>query len=142
MQMKKITRQQIKVLEKYLDRIWSEYGIDIDLARKHFGERLNDPRNGEQISLSEIQKIFTDIKQKFGSKLKNASNLEAVMKDLSSNINIPFVMVYDKKNDEIDLIAKTVMRKENFRTSNKTFVVENVTFKEFLDEKRKREKNH
>ncbi len=41
---------------------------------------------------------------------------EAVMRDLQTNINVPFALVLDKSNDELDLIAKTIMRKDNFTT--------------------------
>ena len=49
---------------------------------------------------------------------------EAVMKDLETDINIPFVLRWNGK--ELEMIAKTVMRKKNFRTSNKEFPVENA----------------
>ena len=38
------------------------------------------------------------------------------MKDLSTDINIPFVLKWDRDNQELDLVAKSVMRKD-FKTS-------------------------
>ena len=49
---------------------------------------------------------------------------EAVMKDLQTDINLPFALQYDKDNNELDLIAKTVMRKKDFKTPNREFPVE------------------
>jgi hypothetical protein len=46
------------------------------------------------------------------------------MKDMATNINLPFALRWDHKNNELDLIAKTVMRKANFTTSNQEFAVE------------------
>ena len=40
---------------------------------------------------------------------------EAVMKDLESDINIPFVLKWDRDNQELDLVAKSIMRKKNFK---------------------------
>jgi hypothetical protein len=47
------------------------------------------------------------------------------MKDLSSELNIPFVM--NKDGDGKDLVAKTVMRKKNFSTPDRQLPVESVT---------------
>ena len=42
------------------------------------------------------------------------------MKDLESDINIPFVLKWDRDNQELDLVAKSIMRKNlSFKTSNK-----------------------
>ena len=44
---------------------------------------------------------------------------EAVIRDMQTDINMPFVLAYDDRNKEIDLVAKTIMRKKDFKTSNK-----------------------
>jgi hypothetical protein len=41
---------------------------------------------------------------------------EAVIKDMRSDVNLPFVLNWDNNNKELDLVAKTVMRKKNFHT--------------------------
>lgn len=51
---------------------------------------------------------------------------EAVMKDLQTDINMPFALRWDRDNNELDLIVKTVMRKKDFKTSNKEFPVESI----------------
>jgi hypothetical protein len=43
---------------------------------------------------------------------------EAVIADMASDINMPFVLKWDRDSEELDLVAKTVMRKKNFMTSN------------------------
>ena len=50
------------------------------------------------------------------------------MKDLATDLNIPFALRWDKENNELDLIAKTVMRKKNFKTSNREFEVQSVDY--------------
>jgi hypothetical protein len=57
---------------------------------------------------------------------------EAVMKDLATDINMPFVLSWDKENEELDLIAKTVMRKPDFKTSNREFAVEKDQLNEWV----------
>jgi hypothetical protein len=41
-----------------------------------------------------------------------------VIADMASNINMPFVLNWDRDREELDLVAKTVMRKKNFMTNN------------------------
>ena len=48
---------------------------------------------------------------------------EAVIHDMKTDVNMPFVLKYDAKNKELDLVAKTVMRKKNFATPNKKLEV-------------------
>jgi hypothetical protein len=43
---------------------------------------------------------------------------EAVIKDMRTDINTPFIIEYDRKNGELDLVLKTIMRKKNFMTTN------------------------
>ena len=51
------------------------------------------------------------------------SDAEAVLKDMQTDINMPFVLKYDKRNQEFELVAKTVMRKKGFKTSNQTLSI-------------------
>jgi hypothetical protein len=48
-----------------------------------------------------------------------------VLKDMQTNINLPFVLKWDSRNNELDLVAKTVMRKPDFKTPDPVFPVEN-----------------
>lgn len=114
----KITKQDLINLEKWADAQWSKVGIDIEFT-KHFLERVNDSRNKQQITYTELTDIFRKSLKKYGFKIKNfPDQTEAVLNDINSNINIPFALVWDKKNQEFDLINKTIMRKKNFKTPN------------------------
>ena len=42
---------------------------------------------------------------------------------MQSDINMPFVLKWDRNAEQLDLIAKTVMRKKNFMTSNQKLTV-------------------
>ena len=103
------------------------------LFSKHFLERLNDARNKEQITTNELLSLFKKSRQKYGTKIKDmGAKAQAVIADMNSDVNIPFVLTIDKKNNELDLIAKTVMRKKDFKTSNPVLRVENFkNFQEF-----------
>ncbi len=118
-----ITQQQLDMLEYHLDRLYSELNIDVDFSH-HFIDRVNDARNIKPITLFELQKIFTDVFNKYKNKLKQqAPGFEAVMSDISTELNIPFVFDWDDRSNERDLIAKSVMRKKDFKTSDEKLVV-------------------
>lgn len=111
-----ITQPMLDKLESYLDQLFAALGIDVEFTR-HFLQRVNDPRNKEQITLKELAILFKDAYIKYGKKIAQMGpDAEAVIKDMRSDINVPFALDWDSSKQELDLIAKTVMRKKNFHT--------------------------
>ena len=122
----KVSKSLLKQLEEQLDELFSKIDVDVEFT-SHFFERLNDPRNKEPIKISELRSLFKKVYREHRDIFdKNKKNLQAVLKDLSTDINIPFILKWDEKNDELDLVSKTVMRKKNFQTSNPVYSVENT----------------
>ena len=125
---KKITQSDIDQLERYADRLFASVGIDVEFTR-HFLDRVNDARNKTQITPAELTRLFKQSYKKYGKKIaKLGPDAEAVLNDMRTDINMPFALKWDGK--ELDLVAKTVMRKSNFSTSNPK-----LSFEEFIDEK-------
>ena len=120
-----ISRSELKNIERFADELFAELGIDIVFTR-HFYERLNHPRNKTPITSDELKDIFNDVFKKYGEKLDDNINVDAIIKSLSTKINLPFIMQWDDNNKEFDLVAKTIMRKNNFLTNDKPFVVETI----------------
>jgi hypothetical protein len=88
--------------------------VNVVLTDKHFFDRLNDPRNGKEISQAELIGFFKRLskkKKEFVEFLNQYNSLVAV--DDRTNINIPFMKQANKA------IAKTVMRKKDFKTPDK-----------------------
>ena len=111
-----ISQAMLDTLERYLDKMFASVGIDIEFTR-HFLDRVNDARNKKPITLKELAMLFKDTYIKYGTKIaKMGPDAEAVIKDMRSDVNLPFVLNWDQRNKELDLVAKTVMRKKNFRT--------------------------
>jgi len=104
-------------LEKFADRILKKLNIDIEFTH-HFGERLSDKRNEPCIKITELQQLFKKIKKEKGLKIKNHKEKEAVLVDIQNDLNLPFVITINN-NGEFILTLKTIMRKQNFRTSDK-----------------------
>jgi len=119
-----ITTVDLQQLETFADKLFAKVGIDVEFTR-HFLDRVNDERNKKPITMAELTRLF---KQEFKRWAKPIAQMgpgqEAVMKDLQTDINLPFALQYDRANNELDLIAKTVMRKKDFKTPNREFPVE------------------
>lgn len=113
-----ITKPMLDKLESYLDQLFASLGVDVEFTR-HFLDRANDARNQQPITLKELAILFKDAYNKYGKRIAQMGpDAEAVIKDMRSDVNVPFVLDWDSANQELDLIAKTVMRKKDFRTSN------------------------
>ena len=114
----KITQQMLNDIEKYADRLFAKLGIDVEFTR-HFLDRVNDERNKKQITQAELIRLFKQTHKQYGRKIAQLGpDAQAVINDMMTDINMPFVLNWDDRNQELDLVAKTVMRKKNFATSN------------------------
>jgi nicotinic acid mononucleotide adenylyltransferase len=113
-----VTAKQIQDLEKFGDRLLQKFDIDIEFTR-HFADRMNDKRNNPEIKVSEIQKLFKKIAKGKGSNIKQNPDTEVVLKDMQADLNLPVAIKYDKNKDEFEVVNKTIMRKKDFKTSNK-----------------------
>jgi len=124
-----VTAVDMKQLETFADRIFADVGIDVEFT-KHFMDRVNSERNAKPIVPAELTRLFKQERKRYGKPIAQMGpDSEAVMRDLQTNINVPFALVLDKDNDELDLIAKTVMRKKDFDTPNRVFAVEDSPFR-------------
>lgn len=118
----KVSKKELDGLEKILDALFAKIGIDVAFTR-HFLDRVNDKRNKKQITIPELQALFTKTYQKYSNVIGKAEvDWEAVINDVSTEINVPFVINYDKRNG-LELVAKTTMRKSNFKTKDRKLKV-------------------
>jgi hypothetical protein len=111
-----LSQDDLDAVERMADKLFAKVGIDVEFTR-HFLDRVNDARNKKQISSGELVRIFKLTYKKHGKKIAAMDkNAEAVLHDINSHVNIPFVLKWDAKNQEFDMISKTVMRKKDFKT--------------------------
>lgn len=119
-----VTPAELAEVEKLVDALWNKMGIDVSFTR-HFLDRVNDTRNGKDITVEELARLFIEEYKKYGLKIRELDdNDQAVFKDLATDINLPFVI--KSHGYESELIAKTVMRKKNFGTPNPVFPVASI----------------
>jgi len=113
-----ITKVDLGQVEKFADKLFSQVGIDVEFTR-HFLDRANDKRNGKDINVAELIRLFRLTYKKYGKKIpKMGPDAEAVLNDIQTDINLPFILKYDERSKEFDLVSKTVMRKKDFKTSD------------------------
>jgi hypothetical protein len=118
-----VTQSDLKKIEDYADKLFKAVGVDIEFT-KHFLDRVNDERNKKDITTDELTALFRKTYYTHGKKIpKLGPDAEAVIADMASDVNMPFVLKWDKNKEELDLVAKTVMRKKNFMTSNQKLKV-------------------
>lgn len=108
-------------LEHAIDNMFRELGLDVYFS-DHFKQRILD--NGREardtdVTPQEIFKAFNKLKVKYGQALFNARNnpeeFVGILKDISTNLNIPFTIDYNKIHNGLHkLTAITLMRKKNF----------------------------
>jgi len=117
-----ISRSDLEKLEKVLDALFAKVGMDIEFT-KHFHDRVNDDRNGRDITVQELQVLFAKTYRKHAPDLSKKKDIEAVLKDVQTAINIPFVLKWNSSKKEVELVSKTVMRKKNFKSPDRTYAV-------------------
>ena len=112
-----VSKSDLDQVEKYADKLFAAVGIDVEFTR-HFLDRVNDERNKKPINTAELIRLFRLTYKKHGKKIpKMGPDAQAVVRDMETDINMPFVLNVDKSG-MLDLVAKTVMRKKDFKTSN------------------------
>jgi len=112
-----VTKGELDQVEKYADKLFAAVGIDVEFTR-HFLDRVNDERNKKPINTAELIRLFRLTYKKYGKKIpKMGPDAQAVIHDMETDINMPFVLNVDRSG-MLDLVAKTVMRKKDFKTPN------------------------
>ena len=120
--LEEITKNDLNQIEKYADKLFAAVGIDVEFTR-HFLDRVNDARNKKPINSAELIRLFRLTYKKHGKSIAAMNpDAEAVIHDMETDVNMPFVINVDREG-MLDLVAKTVMRKKDFKTRNKKLEV-------------------
>lgn len=140
-QKKKIDRELKQLSSKLKGALQS---VSVQFAG-HFADRMIDSRNDPMISLDELETFMKkiDSSDEIQDKLAQAGEkgLQAVVHEIKSKLNIPFMIRLmpdgPDANDipDLKLVPKTIMRKDDFGTSNPKFTMEGIDItEERLDE--------
>lgn len=110
---------QLAFIERYVNDVFKDIDVKINITGGHFFDRINDARNGKPIEKDEVKELFKLFHDKYGKEIaKMEVGEEFVVFDHFNNINIPFII---DKNHKLN--TKTIMRKKNFLTRTRKFKV-------------------
>ena len=131
----------IQTLDTELDDKYRSIPLDIHFS-KHFAKQVNLLRNKKPITPQELQTLFNKIYSKYGTEFKDLSmDAQGILRDLSTNINVPFYIDKNPKSNKLNLIptkrlvAATVMRNPHFISNNSKDVI--LPVKESLPKNKK-----
>lgn len=112
-----VSKDQLDKIEAAFDKLFAKVGINVDFTR-HFIDRVNDPRNTPEITIEDLIEIFGETYRKHGKVIPKLGNdAQAVLRDMETDVNIPFVLVWNARTKQFDMVSKTIMRKRNFSSS-------------------------
>ena len=118
-----ISPSELDLLEDYADRLFKELNLDVKFSI-HFRDRVNDTRNKPPITTHELIDLFKRAYEKAGKKISEMPpKAEAVLQDMRTNLNTPFVIEFDPNKGELYLVLKTIIRKKYFMTTNYKIVI-------------------
>ena len=81
---------------------------------------MSETRN--QLIRENLYVFFTYTYKKHGKKIPKMGPDAQVIHDMETDVNMPFVLQRDR-DGMLDMVAKTVMRKKDFKTSNQKLKV-------------------
>ena len=61
----KVTKSALDALEVHIDNVFNKLGIDVGFTH-HFLDRVNDARNGKQITIRELGRLFAKEYKRWG----------------------------------------------------------------------------
>ena len=94
------TAMDIKRLVEYVEKLFSTLGIDSEFG-KHFSERVED----KNYTLEELTKIFKEEYNNHGQKIEEIPvEANAILSEMESEINIPFLLEWNGRNQKLNLI--------------------------------------
>lgn len=120
-----ITPKDLKNVEDYADDLFSDVGVDVEFTH-HFLDRVNDLRNKQDITPEELKWLYQKAYDRYSNMISKLNpGEERVLTDPDTQINIPFAIDWNGKSPDKDMVAKTVMRKKDFKSYTPKLTLEN-----------------
>lgn len=116
-----MTNDELASVKQFCDELWGRLGVSVTFT-SHFIDRLDDIRNGKQITSGELMRLFKKEYSLYGKEIAELpDDAQGVMTDVMTHINLPFVTNHNGLDTE--LVAKTIMRKPTFQSTSKFFKI-------------------
>ncbi len=119
----KISVVSVKKIEKYIGDLFSALNIDFEYCNNFFAE-VNTKRNDDSVTNSELIRLFNT---RFNAVLKTFNgDVQKVVEEMSVDINVPFILVWNQESEELNLMAKTITKKRGFKAFSQKLTVEDM----------------
>lgn len=113
-----VTPDQVNKIERYVDTLFQKYNITVRFS-DHFYSQVNNSRNNPTIKASEVVDLFNKEFKEHGKEISSMQvGDEGLMRDLSSDLNLPIGIHWDRNKRMLQLKTITIMRKRNFGNDN------------------------
>ena len=117
-----IALDEISLLEGVLNEKFKQEELSFKMSIHFVKDRMNDPRNTPNISVTELQGIFNRLTTIYISKLLKLKHNDTFnVRCQRTDINIPCGVSMTKSTSGLDhrqIVAITVMRKKNFKSKD------------------------
>jgi hypothetical protein len=108
-----VSHEQLLGVIDYAKRLFRALKMDFDVTGAHLEDRINDTRNGKEITVNELIGLLKRTVMQKGPMIQTLDiDTEGVIKDAVTDLNMPFVIKWDGKG--LDFIPKTILRKKGF----------------------------
>jgi hypothetical protein len=111
-----MSMQDLKDAEHVIEYLFKDLGIDV-IWTTHFKDRIQGRE--DDVTKFELAGAFQKMKQRYGDRLRaardNHKEFVGVLKDLATELNIPFAIDFDRRNplkNKYVLRGITIMRKD------------------------------
>lgn len=122
-----VSLDEISTLEAIINEKLQSERMRLYLSVHFIKDRLNDPRNDPEISITELQGVFNRLITVHVGRLKTLKDRESfTVRCRASGIHIPCTMTHDRdKSGKITktIITVTIMRKRDFKSKDKVILV-------------------
>ena len=117
-----VTQKQLDNLEKHIKKKMKRLmpKINFRFSPYHFLQRANSDRNEQPINICHVREIFLAAlnKPEFIAEFKKLGEKQqgAVLRSVSTRINIGFVIEMDKKGEKLEFVPVTAYAKKDFKS--------------------------
>jgi hypothetical protein len=108
-----VSAEQLLGVIDYAKRLFRVLKMDFDVTGTHLADRINDARNGKEITANELIGLLKRTVMQKGPMIQTLdADAEGVIKDAATDLNMPFVIQWNGKG--LNFIPKSIMRKKGF----------------------------
>lgn len=115
-----ISKSDLAALETYMNNLLRPHNCSFRFSY-HFIDRTYDDRNkGQPITVNQMTAALASSARRLGKLFASLTDDEhVVVFDSNTKLNVPFVKNINKRTGTHEIVAKTIMRSDYFKTTQR-----------------------